>query len=132
MHKLNLFQRVLIDEQVMYLSPIIFLSKNKDIFCWLLQQHMASFETSYGTSYVLHYHKPQTKIFLFQFVDQKIKILDKIKFNQEILTILLRRMHHLSINLPCNSDYKTTYRFFDIKHFYKRGKTLQIHFYELL
>ena len=43
----------------MYLSPTIFLSENKDIFRWLLQEHMARFETSV----VLHHNKPQTKFF---------------------------------------------------------------------
>ena len=44
----------------MYLSSAIFLSRNNDIFSWLLQEHMAKFETSN----VLHHNNPQTKVFL--------------------------------------------------------------------
>ena len=48
---------------------------------------------------------------------QKLKILNRIKFNQQISTKLLKRMHQLSINLLCSSDYQTTYGFCEIKHF---------------
>ena len=59
----------------------------------LLQEHMTRFEASN----VLHYSKLQTKIFLrFQLVCQKIKILHRIKFNQENFTKLLKRMHQFS------------------------------------
>ena len=53
--------------------------------------------TRFEASNVLHYSKLQTKIFLrFQLVCQKIKILHRIKFNQENFTKLLKRMHQFS------------------------------------
>ena len=80
-----------------------------------------------------YYNKPQSKFFsLFQLVCQKIKILHKIKFNQEILTKLLKGMHQLSISLLCSSDYQTTHSFCEIKQFFKQAKSLWIHFQELL
>ena len=66
----------------------------------------------------------ETSSLLFQLVCQKTKILHRIKFNQEILTKLLKRMHWLSINLLCSSDYQTTYSFCEIKHFLKQANSL--------
>ena len=79
---------------------------------------MAKFETSK----VLHFNKPQTEVFLFQLVCEKLTILNRIKFNQEILTKFLKRMHQLSINLLFCSDYQTTYSFCEIEHFFQTGK----------
>ena len=75
---------------------------------------------------------PRLKFSLFQLVCQKNKVLNRIKFKQEILTILLKTMHQLSINLLCSSDYRTTYSFCEIKHFVKQAKSLLIHFQGLL
>ena len=60
---------------------------------------------------------------------QKNKVLHRIKFNQEIFTKLLKRMHQLSINLLCSSGYRTTC---EIKHLVKQAKSLLIHFQGLL
>ena len=62
---------------------------------------------------------------------QKIKILHKIRFNQEIMTKVFTKVHQLSINLVCSSDYQTAYSFYEIKHFVKQAKSLRIHFQEL-
>ena len=67
---------------------------------------------------------PRLKFFLFQLVCQKTKILHRIKFSQEISTKLLKRMHQLSINMLCSSDYQTTYSFCEIKHFLKQANSL--------
>ena len=75
---------------------------------------------------------PRLKFFSVSVVCQKIKILHRIKFNQEILKKLLKRMHQLSINLLWSSDYQTTYSFCEIKHFIKQAKSLSIHFQGLL
>ena len=83
----------------------------------------------FKTSNVLHCNKPQNRVFL---VCQKTKILHRIKFNQAILTKLLKRMHQLSINLLCSFDYQTAYSFCEIKHFFKQAKSLLIHFQGLL
>ena len=60
---------------------------------------------------------------------QKIKILHKIRFNQE--TKVFTKVHQLSINLACSSYYQTAYSFYEIKHFVKQAKSLRIHFQEL-
>ena len=54
---------------------------------------------------------------------QKTTTLQRIKFNQEILTKLLKRMHRLSINLLCSSDYQTTYSFCEIKDLVKQANS---------
>ena len=76
--------------------------------------------TRFETSYVLHQNKPHFS--LFQLVYQKIKILNYVKFNQEILTKLLARMHQLNINLLCSSMCQTTYSLCEIKHFVKQAE----------
>ena len=63
---------------------------------------------------------PRLKSFPVSVCVLEIKILDKIKFNQEILTKLLREMHQLRIDLPYNSDYQTADSFCEIKHFLVR------------
>ena len=55
---------------------------------------------------------PHQNCFLFQSLYSKIKILDEIKFDQEILTKLLRRMDQVNINLLRDSDYQTRTRVF--------------------
>ena len=74
---------------------------------------------------------PRLKFFCFSSC-QKIKILHRIRFNQEIMAKVFTEMHQLSINLLCSSDYQTTYSFCEIKHFVKQAKSLWIHFQELL
>ena len=81
---------------------------------------MAKFEISN----VLHFNKHRLKFFSVSARVSKLKltILNRIKFNQEILTKFLKRMHQLSINLLCSSDYQTAYSFCEIKHFFQTGK----------
>ena len=74
---------------------------------------------------------PDQNFSLFQVVYQKIKVLQEMKFNQEILTKLLTGMQQLSINLLCSSECQTTYSFCEIKHFFKQAKSLLIYFQEL-
>ena len=66
------------------------------------------------------------------FLCQKNKVLHRIKFNPEIFTKILKTMHRLGINLLCSSDYRTTYSFCEIKHFFQQVKSLSIHFQGLL
>ena len=118
-----------INQHVMYLSPAIFLS---DIFSSLLQEHKAKFESTWQSLRLPMFcttTNPRLKFSLFQLVCQKIKILYRIKLNQDILTKLprgklLKTMHQLSINLLCSSNYQTTYSFCEIKHFVKQAKSL--------
>ena len=112
----------------MYLSPAIFYLKTKtfsdDCFKSTWQGlRLPMFSTATNL---------RLKFSLFQLMGQKNKVLHGIKFNQEILTKLLKTMHQLSINLLCSSDYRTTYSFCEIKHFVKQAKSLLIHFQQLL
>ena len=63
---------------------------------------------------------------------QKIKILHKIRFHQEILTKVLTKIHQFSINLLRFSNYQTAHSFCEIKHFVKQAKSLWTHFQELI
>ena len=111
----------------MYLSPAIYLTTktfSDDCFKSIWQGLRLSVFCT--TTY------PRLKFFLFQLVCQKTKILRRIKFNQEVLMKLLKRMHQLSINLLCSSDYQTTYSFCEIKHFLKQANSLLFHFQGLL
>ena len=72
---------------------------------------MVRFETSNGTT-----ANPRLKVFSVSF--------HRIKFNKEILTKLLERMHQVSISLLCSSAYQTTEGFYEIKHFVTQAKSL--------
>ena len=63
---------------------------------------------------------------LFSWV-RKIKIFHKIKFNQEILTKLLKGMHQLNINLLCSSDNQKL-SFCGIKQFFNSQRAYEFIF----
>ena len=129
MHKFNLSQRVL-----HWLTCHV--SESSNLFIWKQWHFLMIASRAHGKVWNFHCFAlqqiPDKSFSLFQLLCQKLKILNRIKFDQEILTKLLKRMHQLSINPLCSSDYQTTYSFCEIKHFFKQAKNLWIHFPGLL